>query len=204
MLNVEFHALDRLPRDHRRYALLRRMEMGVYNRMTLLVTETYVEAGACAVRARMGTGRAGSAFQRAAGSVRLTALLVKNSGRAFHPVEEFGKAPPTFVRQAVEDLLHAGAPELRFPFLEVLALIFRVFLVDGFRSRRVRGGRVHVWRIAVSHRKRRRPRHQSDGRSARGWRRTVVARVRSVVIFYAVPNEVPDNRHNEKGTEAAP
>jgi hypothetical protein len=42
---VGFHALDRLPRDRRRGALLRRMEMGVYNRMTVLVTETYVEAG---------------------------------------------------------------------------------------------------------------------------------------------------------------
>jgi hypothetical protein len=38
--------LDRLPRDHRRYALLRRIEMGVYDRMTVLVTEScYAEAG---------------------------------------------------------------------------------------------------------------------------------------------------------------
>ena len=45
VLKVGFYVLDRLPRDHRRYALLRRIEMGVYNRMTVLVTETYVEAG---------------------------------------------------------------------------------------------------------------------------------------------------------------
>jgi hypothetical protein len=45
LLKFGFQALDRLPRDHRRYALLRRVEMGVYNRMTVLVTESYVEAG---------------------------------------------------------------------------------------------------------------------------------------------------------------
>jgi hypothetical protein len=45
LLKLGFHALDRMPRDCRRYALLRRVEMGVYNRMTVLVTESYVEAG---------------------------------------------------------------------------------------------------------------------------------------------------------------
>jgi hypothetical protein len=45
LLKLGFHALDRMPRDSRRYALLRRVEMGVYNRMTVLVTESYVEAG---------------------------------------------------------------------------------------------------------------------------------------------------------------
>ena len=34
-----------MPRDCRRYALLRRAEMGVYNRMTVLVTESYMEVG---------------------------------------------------------------------------------------------------------------------------------------------------------------
>ena len=32
-------------RGPRRYALLRRLEMGVYNRITVLVTESYAEAG---------------------------------------------------------------------------------------------------------------------------------------------------------------
>ena len=46
VLKVGFYVLDRLPRDHCRYALLRRIEMGVYNRMTVLVTESYyAEAG---------------------------------------------------------------------------------------------------------------------------------------------------------------
>ena len=48
----------------RRYSLLRRIEMGVYNRMTVLVTESYVGGRPSAVRARVGAGRAGSAFQR--------------------------------------------------------------------------------------------------------------------------------------------
>jgi hypothetical protein len=46
VLKVGFYALDRMPRGPRRYALLRRIEMGVYNRMTVLVTESYAEAGA--------------------------------------------------------------------------------------------------------------------------------------------------------------
>jgi hypothetical protein len=45
VLKVGFHALDRMPRGPRRYALLRRIEMGVYNRITMLVTESYAEAG---------------------------------------------------------------------------------------------------------------------------------------------------------------
>jgi hypothetical protein len=45
LLKLGFHALDRMPRDSRRYALLRRAEMGVYNRITILVTESYEEAG---------------------------------------------------------------------------------------------------------------------------------------------------------------
>ena len=44
VLKVGFYVLDRLPRDHRRYALLRRIEMGVYTRMTMLVTESYAES----------------------------------------------------------------------------------------------------------------------------------------------------------------
>jgi hypothetical protein len=45
VLKVGFHVFDRLPRGPRRYALLRRIEMGVYNRMTVLVTESYTETG---------------------------------------------------------------------------------------------------------------------------------------------------------------
>ena len=36
------------------YSLLRRIEMGVYDRMTVLVTESYVEAGPPPFRARVG------------------------------------------------------------------------------------------------------------------------------------------------------
>jgi hypothetical protein len=45
LLKLGFHALDRMPRDRRRYALLRRMEIGVCNRLSVLVTETYTESG---------------------------------------------------------------------------------------------------------------------------------------------------------------
>jgi hypothetical protein len=36
--------MDRVPRGPRVYSLLRRIEMGVYNRMTVLVTESYAES----------------------------------------------------------------------------------------------------------------------------------------------------------------
>ena len=45
LLKLAFHALDRVPDSRRVYKLLRRVEMGVYNRLTVLVTEPYVDAG---------------------------------------------------------------------------------------------------------------------------------------------------------------
>ena len=45
LLRLAFHAIDRMPRGPRVYSLLRRIEMGVYNRMTVLVTESYAESG---------------------------------------------------------------------------------------------------------------------------------------------------------------
>src|SRR5271157_984850 len=45
LLKLAFQAIDRIPGGQRRYSLLRRIEMGVYNRMTVLVTESYAEAG---------------------------------------------------------------------------------------------------------------------------------------------------------------
>jgi hypothetical protein len=44
LLKLAFYAIDRVPRGPRVYSLLRRIEMGVYNRMTVLVTESYAEA----------------------------------------------------------------------------------------------------------------------------------------------------------------
>ena len=64
LLKLAFQAIDRVPRGPRVYSLLRRIEMGVYNRMTVLVTESYAECRPSAVRARVGAGRAGGAFQR--------------------------------------------------------------------------------------------------------------------------------------------
>jgi hypothetical protein len=45
LLKAGFHALDRMPRDRRVYTLLRRVEIGATNRLSILVFETYTETG---------------------------------------------------------------------------------------------------------------------------------------------------------------
>ncbi len=45
LLKAAFHALDRMSDSRRVYKLLRRVEMGVYDRLTALATEPYVDAG---------------------------------------------------------------------------------------------------------------------------------------------------------------
>jgi hypothetical protein len=45
LFKLAFYAIDRIPGGQRRYSLLRRIEMGTYNRMTVLVTESYAESG---------------------------------------------------------------------------------------------------------------------------------------------------------------
>jgi hypothetical protein len=93
LLKAGFHALDRMPRDRRVYTLLRRVEIGATNRLSILVFETYTETGPPPPRPPLirwkCRKRISATWRNRQGRPLSTALLFR---RLLQPVEIVGKA----------------------------------------------------------------------------------------------------------------